>query len=105
MRKAMFFATLLLVFSMNAPAQTRAQDTGKKVVVYGKVSEDGKILVGDHHTWSVNNPSALAGREGRIVRVECRLYADTSKIEVLSVKPGDAQMQYATRYDDPAFHS
>lgn len=64
---------------------------------------DAKALIGDHNTWLVNNPASLAGREGRIVRVRCRLYAATHKILVLSVKPGDAETKYAINYGDAAF--
>jgi len=104
MRKMQFCLAMVLLFhSVGTSAQTNGQLSAKKTVVTGRVSEDGRSLVGDLHIWLVENPKALAGREGRIVRVKCRLYADASKIRVLSVKPGDAQKQYAINYGDAAF--
>jgi hypothetical protein len=104
MKKAIFsFGVFLLVVAAPASAQTRAQASPKKAVVSGKVSEDGTTLIGDHHTWSVENPRTLAGREGRLVKVKCRLFPDASKIVVLSVKPADSQTQYAANPGDSAF--
>jgi hypothetical protein len=104
MRKMHFCLAMVLLFhSVGASAQTNSQPSAKKIVVTGRVSQDGRSLIGDLHTWLVDNPKALAGREGRIVKVKCRLYADTTKILVLSVKPGDAQTQYAINYGDAAF--
>jgi hypothetical protein len=84
-------------------AQTSTDAQSKKTVISGRVSKDAKTLIGDRKTWSVNNPASLAGREGHIVRVKCRLYSTTNKILVLSVKPADAETKYAINYGDAAF--
>jgi hypothetical protein len=91
---------LLHIAPSSAQTSTKAQS--KKAVISGRVGADAKTIIGDHNTWSVNNPAALAGREGRIVRIKCRLFA-TNKILVLSVKPADGQTQYAINYGDAAF--
>jgi hypothetical protein len=50
MKMAIFsFRVFLLVIAAPASAQTRAQGSRKKAVVSGKVSEDGKTVIGDHH--------------------------------------------------------
>jgi len=91
--------TLLLAATGAAQSNTKTV----KAVVSGKVSADGKTLVGDHNTWSVNNPSSLAGLEGHLVKVKCRLYAATSEIFVRAVKLADTRIQYAANKDDSAF--
>lgn len=104
MKKQFFsLAVLALLFSTTGAGQSSTKAESTKAVISGKVSEDAKTLVGDHNTWSVNNPASLAGREGRIVKVKCRLYAATNKILVLAVKPADAQTQYAINRGDSAF--
>jgi hypothetical protein len=94
-RKIFSLAMVVLLLSTTGAAQSNTKPSSTKAIISGKVSDDRKTLIGDRNTWSVNNPASLAGREGRIVRVKCRLYAATNKILVLSVKPADAQIQYA----------
>jgi hypothetical protein len=96
----LFFAITALLLCATAAAQSDSQAAFIKAVVSGKVSEDGRTLVGDKGTWSVSNPASLVGREGHIVKVKCHLYA-ANKIVVLSVKLAEAQ--YVANRGDSAF--
>jgi len=53
-----------------------------------RVSNDGKTFVSnkDEKTWTVSNPDALKGYEGRQVKVKGRTDAAKTEIQVLSVK-------------------
>ena len=103
-RKQIFSVALIaLLHIASGSAQTSTDAQSKKAVISGRVSMDAKTIIGDQKTWFVNNPAALAGREGHIVRIKCRLYRATNKILVLSVKPADGQTQYAINYGDAAF--
>ena len=103
-RKQIFsLALIALLHIAPGSAQTSPNAQFIKTVISGRVSEDAKTIIGDRNTWSVSNPAALAGREGRILRVKCRLYAASNRILVLSVKPADGQTQYAINYGDAAF--
>ena len=97
---SLFFAIAALLLCATAAAQSDSQDNFVKAVVSGKVSEDGRTLVGDNGTWTVSNPATLTGREGHVVKVKCRLYA-ANKIVVLSVKLAEAQ--YVANHGDSAF--
>jgi hypothetical protein len=73
----------------------------KALTVSGKVSDDGKRFTTDIDTeWTINNPDALKGREGRLVTIKCYVDSDRSKIQVLSVR---ADVQYSAMYRDSAF--
>ena len=98
-----FFAFVLatVLLTTTAAAQTTSK-TPSKAVVSGKVSEDRKTLIGYHSSWFVNNPDLLAGLEGRLVKVKCRIYAAAHEILILSVTPADTQT-YAANRGDSAF--
>ena len=73
------------------------------VQLAGRVSSDGRTLVSDEHDrWTVNNPKALQGHEGRWVNVKCQLSADQSSIHVLAVHSGESTAT-ARSYGDAAF--
>jgi hypothetical protein len=103
MKKCLFALTLgtLLLCGTAAAQQTTAKATSK-AVVSGKVSDDRKTLVGYHSSWFVSNPDLLAGLEGRLVKVKCRLYAAAHEILILSVTPADTRT-YAANLGDSAF--
>lgn len=102
-RKIFSLAVAALLLSTTGAAQSNTKTSSTKATISGKVSADGKTLIGDHNTWSVDNPASLAGREGHLVKVKCRLYAATNEILVLAVKLADAQTQYAANRGDSAF--
>jgi hypothetical protein len=80
------------------PALVRA------VYITGKVSGDGRSLSmgDDEDVWTVTNPRAFRGFEGREVTAKCYLDLEKSLIHVLSVKRDSTQMTYA-RSGDAAF--
>jgi hypothetical protein len=93
-------ATLLLV----ATAAARDRSSSKPVTLSGKVSDDCKTLVAQNNeNWSITNPDAVAGREGRQVKIKCRVSAGRHEIQVLSVKPAVAQTAYFANKGDSAF--
>ena|ERR1700685_777079 len=103
-RKFLALGVVALLLSATGAAQTSGTKTSStKAVVSGKVSPDGKTIVGDHNTWSVSNPAFLAGREGHLVKLKVRLYAATNEILVLAVRLLDSQTQYAVNRGDSAF--
>jgi hypothetical protein len=74
----------------------------KAVMLSGRVSEDGKLLMTeDQDRWTVNNPSLLLPHAGQLVNVKCQLSADQNSIHVLLVKPAGAQ--YVAAHSDSAF--
>jgi hypothetical protein len=103
-RKFPALGAAVLLFSAVGAAQTSGTKTSStKAVVSGKVSPDGKTIIGDHNTWSVSNPDSLAGREGHLVKLKVRLYAATNEIRILAVRLLDSQTQYAANKGDSAF--
>jgi hypothetical protein len=101
--KKYFFAFSLgtLLLTTTVAAQTNSKPSAK-AVVSGKVSEDRKTLIGYHSSWFVSNPDLLAGLEGRLVKVKCRLSVAAHEILILSVRPADYQT-YAANRGDSAF--
>jgi hypothetical protein len=82
------------------PHQTWTAST-KALTVSGKVSDDGKRFVTDIDTeWTVNNPDAVKGREGRVVTIKCYVDSDKDRIQVLSIKTNP---QYTAMHSDSAF--
>jgi hypothetical protein len=102
-RKFLALGAAVLLFSAAGAAQTGTKPSSTKAVVSGKVSPDGKTIIGDHNTWSVSNPALLAGREGHLVKLKVRLYAATNEIRILAVRLLDSQTQYAANRGDSAF--
>lgn len=88
------FALALLTAGV-ASAQDTMQNDGmqadaaKKVVrVTGKISDDGKTFVSDtdSKSWSISNPDAVKGHEGRHVIVKAHVDADKREVHVMSLK-------------------
>ncbi len=102
-RKIFSLALAALLLSATGAAQSSTKTSSTKAVVSGKVSPDGRTIIGDHNTWSVSNPASLAGREGHLVKLKVRLYAATNEILILAVRLMDSQTQYAVNRGDSAF--
>jgi hypothetical protein len=78
--------------------------TPKASTVSGKVSQDGKSLIGkNREPWLVANPGALVGHEGQQVKVKCSISSGGHDIRILSVKMVATQARYAVNLGDAAF--
>ena len=66
----------------------KADASMKAVHVTGKISDDGKMFVGDKDSksWTIANPDAVKGHEGHHVTLKAHAAADTSTVEVVSLK-------------------
>lgn len=99
-------ALALAVGSLNA--QERPGSTppsSKPLVVYGRVSKDGKMLLTDiDSAWNIANREAMKGLEGLLVRVKCFVDTENNSIRVLSIRKESGELNYSTvRYSDSAF--
>jgi hypothetical protein len=89
-------------------AQDRSTDTGKMsrkpASLSGKVGTDGKTLTADKDSriWTVSNPEALSGVDGRHVKVRALLDAVLSQIRIVSVS-AIAEERGGTKFGDAAF--
>jgi len=104
-------AALLLISALSV-AQEQTEKTkpdassspAKTLLVYGRVSNDGKKLVTDLDSeWTVSNSETLRGREGTLVRVRCYVESDRNRIRILSIKKEQGESGYAARNADSAF--
>jgi len=78
--------------------------SGKAVILSGKVSDDGKMIISDtNEKWAVSNTDALMGREGQPITVKCRLDLEKNKVQIISVKRADNESKYAANKGDSAF--
>lgn len=83
------------------PADTWA---GRTLIIAGRVSDDGKILMTDLDSeWAVSNSSALKGHEGRLVKVKCYVDTEKNRIQIVSVRQSPSESNYAARTMDSAF--
>jgi hypothetical protein len=89
-------------------AQDRGSDTpkrsGKPTSLSGTVGTDGKTLTADKDSriWTVSNPEALSGIDGRHVKVRAQLDAALSQIRIVSVS-AIAEERTGTKFGDAAF--
>ena len=89
-----------------APAKKVSDESysAKALVVFGKVSDDGKKLLTDLDSeWAVANAELLKGNEGRLVRVKCYIDTAANKIQVLWVKRDGESSFVAGRHYGSAF--
>jgi membrane protein implicated in regulation of membrane protease activity len=118
MKKLMLvFVAVALVMSLFALAQyttkpgedqtkqdnMKSENTAKKAVsISGKVSDDGKTIVGDkdNKTWKVSNPDTLKGHEGHHVTVKAHVDIDKDEIHVTSVKMAEDKMKDTMKKDE-----
>lgn len=85
-------------------ASGEAPRAQKPRTVAGFVSADGKIFLDlKQSQWIVANPTALNGFENQRVKVKYLLATDQKQIQVLSVKPAQAQTQNTAFKTDSAF--
>ena len=102
-------ATMLIsgcVLAQEKPEASKTETSAPKpLLVSGRVSDAGRTLTTDIDSeWTVSNPDALKGRDGRLVKVKCYVDTEKNRIQILSVKKDDAQSNYtAARYTDSAF--
>jgi len=88
------FALALLTAGVASAQDTMHNDkmkgdaSMKAVHVTGKVSDDGKMFVGDKDSksWTINNPEAVKGHEGHHVILTAHVYADKNEVHVMSLK-------------------
>ncbi|MGO9086328.1 MAG: hypothetical protein ACLQBK_13965 [Candidatus Sulfotelmatobacter sp.] len=106
------FAAMLLLSGASFAQEKASSPTSdsattasaKPLLVAGQVSNDRKILMTDIDSeWSVSNPEALRGHEGRRVMVKCYVDTERNKIQILSVKNAENQATYSARSTDSAF--
>jgi len=106
-RIVLILATLLaaspLLAQENGPAKPATGTAAKPLVVSGRVSNDGKMLLTDLDSeWTVSNVSALKGHEGHLVRVKCLVDSAKNKIEILAITKDESNAT-AARSSDSAF--
>ena len=81
-----------------------SRSASKTLIVSGRISADGKMLVTDLDSeWKIENAGVLKGHEGDLVRVRCVVDPDRGEIRILSVKKENGEAAYAARYADSAF--
>lgn len=81
-----------------------AKSAKKAVSLSGLLSRDLKTLVGEENdVWSISNPEALAGLEGKQVLVKCQLIAEKNEIHVFAAKVAPAVLKSASHKGDSAF--
>jgi len=106
------FAAVLLIsgvtFAQEKPSSPKPDNatatSAKSLTVTGQVSSDGKTLVTDIDSeWSVSNPEALKGHEGRRVTVKCYVDTEKNRIQILSAKKDESASTYSARSTDSAF--
>ena len=115
MGSAMKISTLAIVacvlltsgsLAAQGPDATTAVATvpAKAIVVFGKISQDGKTLISDIDSeWTVSNPEILKGLEGHLVRLKCYVDTEKNRLRVLLVKKETSDSGYSARYADSAF--
>lgn len=90
------------------PAQyhnsTSPKKSTKPASILGKVGSDCKTFTADKDSkiWTVNNPEALSGIEGRHVRVKAHVDTAQNQIQIVSVH-AIAEEQTGVRLHDAAF--
>ncbi|HEY1679471.1 MAG TPA: hypothetical protein VGG04_17275 [Candidatus Sulfotelmatobacter sp.] len=79
--------------------------SAKPLVVSGRVSKDGSMLLTDiDSAWSITNRETLKGLEGLLVRVKCFVDTEKNTIQVLSIRKETNELNYSSvRYSDSAF--
>jgi hypothetical protein len=89
-------------------AQDRGSEThktlGRRTSLSGTVGTDGKTLTADkdRRIWTVSNPEALSGIDGRHVKVRALLDAALSQIRIVSVS-AFAEERAGAKFGDAAF--
>lgn len=112
MKAALVTAALLLTGvagvaqdQATAPVKVSRTPLSKPLIVYGKVSDDGKKLLTDIDSeWSVSNSEMLRGFEGLRVHLKCYVDTEQNKLRILYIKKEDGASKFAAaRQADSAF--
>lgn len=106
MKLILSFLAVCLLLAASAAGQTKAQgkSTVKTLTIHGKVSPDGKLLIGENgESWSVTNPGSLAGHEGQFVKVKYQPTQVSHSIDVVSLKILHSQTTGVPNPSDSAF--
>jgi hypothetical protein len=61
------------------------------------------LIAANGESWLATNPTALAGREGRRVKIKCQISSGTHDIRILVVKIVAPETKYAVNLGDAAF--
>jgi len=94
----------VVLFALIAILASAQGMSGKAVIISGKVSDDGKIIVSDaNEKWAVSNTDALMGREGQPITVKCRLDPEKNQVRIISIRPAQSEAKYAANQGDSAF--
>ena len=81
-----------------------AKSAKKAVSLSGLLSADRKTLVSEENdVWSVSNPEALAGLEGKLLVVKCQLIAKKNEIHVFAAKVAPVVPKSASYKGDSAY--
>lgn len=102
-------ATLAISSSLLAQEKAQISSTAvasavKPLIVSGKVSSDGKMLLTDLDSeWTISNAEMMKGHEGRLVTVKCYVNTEKSQLQVLSIKRDRSETSYVSRQTDSAF--
>lgn len=98
----LFGLTLLTSISVLAQDAAKQDSATKPDVsatktssVTGKISDDGKTFVSDKDgkSWTISNPDAVKGHEGHHVTLKAHVSADTSEVNVVSLKMAGDSMK------------
>lgn len=89
-------ALALAVGSLNAQERPGSTPSSSKpLVVYGRVSKDGMMLLTDiDSAWNIANREAMKGLEGLLVRVKCFVDTENNSIRVLSIRKESGELNY-----------
>jgi len=81
-------ASTPVMASDSAPLPNTPAPSAKATKVTGKLGADGKTFVSDSDSksWTVTNPDAVKGHEGHHVVLTAHVDADTSQVNVVSLK-------------------
>ena len=101
MKKLVLCLLAVPVFLPLSASGQKQSAIGKPFTVSGKVSSDGNSLMpANGESWSVVNPAALAGHEGQLVKVKCRISSAAHDIRVIAVKLVATQVSYHANSGD-----
>jgi pentapeptide MXKDX repeat protein len=73
----------------------KADASTKAATILGKISDDGKTFTSDKDgkSWTISNPDAVKGHEGHHVALKAHVSADTSEVNVISLKMAGDNMK------------
>jgi hypothetical protein len=101
-------STVLLVLSLSVFAAAQGVNQSataktRKVMISGRVSEDGKAIVAEGRAWAVSNVEKMRDYLGKTVTVKALKNPISNEIEVVSMKLATVPTTTAARLGDSAF--